>query len=326
MTHYQKNESGILVPFAPHITKRSYIEGEVGSRASMEGLYQLTVRRADGSVKQQTPWFKNLILNQGLNRLGTNGIWGICEIGTGTAAAAESQTSLAGLGGRTSNVVTAANYAQSNSPFFYSRSVTYRFSLGALDGNYTEIGVGWADGVLFSRALITPDGVNPSAITVLADEQLDVSYTLRVYPPSESDWGAGTYTISGTNYQVLGRLSYGSSLSVFGIGTTPFSPVGGFIYGGLAFSGPVGAITGGPAGYGENMSGYGDSAYVSNSYTRTSMVTAGLTAANVSGGIRSVVVFSALGYTAQYQFTPAIPKDPTKTLNLTFSCSWARRP
>ncbi len=63
------------------------------------------------------------------------------------------------------------------------------------------------------------------------------------------------------------------------------------------------------------------------SASRNSTANFGLSDGNTAGGIRSVVVQpNGFMYSCQYQFTPAIPKDDTKTLSLTFSCSWARRP
>jgi hypothetical protein len=330
MTHYHRTDSGILIPFAPHVLKRSSVEGEVTARLAMEGLYKLVVRK-NGMVKQETPWFENLILDAGLNRLGSGGGGGVCEIGTGTAAPAVSQTSLQSFVARKVGADTTTFAAQPSSPYFYTQTQKYSFAVGALNGNYTEVGVGWANSTLFSRALITPDGVNPTAITVNADEQLDVFYTCRIYPPSETDWGAGTFNITGSgSHDVIGRLSSAATNSSFassGPLTAILSPLRQNNFGMAAYTGVVGAITGVPSG--TNLGGISFNpslaTYTNNSYSRQSTLVYPL--ANANGSIRSILLSpEGLMYDSQYQFTPAIVKDSTKTLSLTFSCSWARRP
>jgi hypothetical protein len=308
--------------------KRNYIDGEVSNNATMEGLYQLTVRRADGTVRKQTPWFKNLILDQWLNRLVSGMARGVCEIGTGSAAPEATQGSLQNFAQRTTTLQANVGGAQSGSPRYYTSTWTYRFNTGTLNGNYTEVGIGWANNSLFSRALITPDGVNPEAFPVQIDESLDVSYQLRVYPPSESDWGAGTYVISGASYDIFGRLSNASTIP------SGFSEVGGGMATPLntaiamvVHNGTVGAITATPSGTGTSVStANSPAAYSNNSLTRQQTQTIPLGSGNLAGGIRAVAAYTGfLGYQVQYQFTPAIPKDATKTLNLTFQCTWARR-
>lgn len=327
MTQYRTDESGNLTPFAPHIIRRAFIEGEAKNRAMMQGLYKLTVRRADGTIRRETPWFENLILDSGLNRLGTAGAGGLCEIGTGTAAPAANQTSLQAFSARTSNMTSSTMGAQAASPYYKWHNVTFRFAVGALNGNYTEVGVGWADNQLFSRALITPNGVTPEPITVAADEQLDVAYQIRVYPYSESDFGAGTVSISGDSYDIVGRLANATSNFSSSPLLHAMYPTS-FVYPkARAFSGTLGDVTGSPSGTSSECSSTTDPAYSNNSLTKTNSATWGLTDGNV-GGVRSVITgatSSALATPYQYQFTPAIPKDATKTLTLAFTCSWSRR-
>ena len=65
---------------------------------SLQGEYRLVINRQDGS-QQDTGWFPNLILNQGLDRLGlgTNPYYSIiryAHVGSGTTAPAATQTGL----------------------------------------------------------------------------------------------------------------------------------------------------------------------------------------------------------------------------------------
>lgn len=328
MSHYRISRSGLLLPFAPHIIKRRFIEGEVGARMSMEGLYRLQVRRADGSLKRDTGWFRNIITDGGLNRLGTGAAGGTCVIGTGTATPAATDSALQNLSASTTNI---NQYQMSNSgapdyAHFWTR--TFRFALGALNGNYTEVGVGWATSSLFSRALILDGGGNPTTITVLADEQLDVIYQLRTYSPT-TDWG-GTYTIGGVSTDVVGRLSQaggtfggtGGPLS----GSLDATVISGF--GKSAYTGDIGVITGLPSGTNNSVVTAASATYSNNSLVRDTTVTGGLNEWNLSGGIRSVHLpgSTAVAHSYQYQFTPKIAKDNTKTLALTFRIGWGRRP
>lgn len=326
MTNYIKNEAGLLVPFAPAIIKRNYIEGEASHTAGMSGEYRMEVRRADGSLKHDTGWFKNLILDAGLNRLGSGGGVSGCAVGTDSTAPAATQTALVARSAWTTTRQSFTSSAAATAPYYYQVSTTWRFAIGALNGNYSEVGVGWAQDNMFSRALIVNGGGTPTPISVLADEQLDVTYRLRLYLPT-TDWG-GTYTIGGSSYTVLGR-SYAVTTNYW---ATVGDPTGAALVAvqgtnyGAAYSGGIAAITatsmsGGYAG-GSDISTH--EAYSNSSYSRTSTIGWGLNNGNAAA-FKGFTVYGTAGGT-QYEFTPAIPKDNTKTLTFRLSCSWARRP
>ena len=76
------------------ILKRKFVDVELPSGVGISGEYKLVVSDAHGNVKRETDWFPNIILDQGLNRLGTDaGIVG-AAIGTGTTVPAANQTGL----------------------------------------------------------------------------------------------------------------------------------------------------------------------------------------------------------------------------------------
>jgi hypothetical protein len=334
MTNYIKNDAGLLVPFAPAIIKRNYIEGGASHRNEMTGEYRLEVRRADGSLKQDTGWFKNLILDSGLNRIGSGVGVGGCAVGTGAAPPTVTQSGLQARSAWTITTQSNVYTAQPAAPYYYQAATTYRFALGALNGNYTEVGVGWTENDMFSRALIVNDVGAPTPLTVLSDEQLDVTYRLRMYHPT-SDWG-GTYTISGATYTVIGRSSVATSNSWTSFGAPTQQSQGltpahrGWPGGAIYYAGAISAdATGSPSGQqASNGAVYPTQiAYSNNSFSRSATLTNDLNQVNISGGIRSVQLSYPGGVTAsQYQFDPPIPKNNTRTLNLTFSTSWARRP
>lgn len=324
------SESRIIRPYSGFIipTRRFVDVGMPKTGVTMKGRYQLRVLDAYGIEKRRTPWFDNIILDSGLNRWGTGTIILGAAIGTGTATPASTDTGLQTETTYTTTTGTGAGIAAGIAPNYNNtRTFVYRTALGALNGNYSEVGVGWASGSMFSRALILDGGGSPLPITVTSSEQLDIVYQLSVYPPIV-DTGPTTITISGVNYDVTGRAlqvtATTGQVGTWSVGQGVVS-IGG-VYGSFThyYSGNIGSITSGPSG---TMAGYTSStsdSYVGNSLQRTGYHTVGLTDGNVSGGIKSCRVgWTSWGF--QYEFNNVIPKDGTKTLVLNFSSSWARR-
>lgn len=312
-----------------NILKRRYTELETALRRyEVSGEYRMVVRRIDGSIKQDTGWFENLILDSGLNRVGTGAAKSTCAIGTGTATPDAAQTSLASLSASTTNIISATQGAAASSPYYYFDTIQYRFALGDLNGNYSEVGIGWGASTLFSRALIVDSGGSPTTISVLSSEQLDVIYRLRLYVPL-SDW-ADTKVISGVSHTITGRAGLATG-NLWGSNNGILNQSAGVqccssANAGFVWNGSLGAITATPSGTSAAGVTGTNATYSNNSYQRDGTYTFGLTNANLSGGIKSLNVESrGLGY-SQYEFSPNIAKDSTKTLILNFRSSWARRP
>lgn len=323
------SESRIIRPYPGFIipTRRFVDAGMPKSAVGAAGRYQLIVRDAWGIEKRRTPWFDNLILDSGLNRWGTGTIITGAAIGTGTSTPTASDTGLQTQTHFTSTTGTGDGLAAGTSPNYNNtRTFVYRTALGALNGNYSEVGVGWASGSMFSRALILDGGGSPTTIAVASTEQLDIVYQLSVYPPLV-DTGPTTITISGVDYDVTGRAAYVTSMSgaySWAISTGPFAVTRNLVP--YAFNGSIGAITAGPAGSSTGVDGTSNSAYVNNSLSQSGAQNFGLVYGNLVGGISAVIVGWGASATFQYGISPAIPKDATKTLALNYSVSWARRP
>ena len=296
------------------------------------GRYQLIKRNAFGREIERTPWFDNIILDAGLNRVGTAQAIAGAAIGTGTSAPNASQTGLdtqvhwttttgAGWGTET---------AAGANPYNNTITYVYRTTLGALNGNYTEVGVGWASGSMFSRALIL-DGVgSPTSISVGSAEQLDIVYQLSIYPPLVDT--SNVVTISGVDYTVTGRAANVNAMnpisqtwrpSWFASKAVDIFPLANNV---ITTNGAIGAVTTLPAG---TQLAQGSSAligaYSNNSMTRSARHTYGLNDSNHTGNTRSVVACWYFA-TFQYEFNPVLPKNNTKTMTLDFSITWARRP
>ena len=302
----------------------------------VEGVYWF---RTSGKTRGviDYPVSKNLITNEGLNRLGATpsgqqGPITYCSVGTGTTTPAFTDTALVGFLASTQTASPAGTSVtnQSSSLYYAQYTFGYRFALGAVVGNVSEVGVGWMnDGTgLFSRARILNDIGVPTTITVLSDEVLDVYYGFRVYPP-ETDV-TGSITISGVPYTYILRArnvtggSFGWSAVGFVSNIWPNNESG------ATFTGAIAALTSSPTGGGETTTQASTKsliAYSNGSYQRDSVLTWALNDGNVAGGAKCLSYSGHNGGSRyQVQFTPNIPKDDTKVLTLTTRHSWARHP
>ena len=286
------------------------------------GWFKIEASRPDGTRRVLADWFPNLILNGGLDRMGANADYlNWCQVGSGSTAPVATQTALVNRIAGTNTIQGNVRGTQATAPYFGWNRLTYRFARGAAAGNLSEVGVGWAtSGSLFSRALILDGGGNPTTITVLSDEVLDVTYELRRYP--------GTVDLTGT--VVLDGVTHNWVSRAAGV-TTEWPWAGSSTMAhdwAQSFNGDIGAVTASlPSGISGNIT-VTPLAYSSGSYTRAATVSAGLNDSNLSGGIRSIAIRGAPGGSGRYQiqFDPAIPKDNTKVLTLTIQHTWARRP
>jgi hypothetical protein len=295
--------------------------------AGLKGRYQLTVRRPDGSVRLQTPWFDNLILTQGLNRLGTAGVASHCHVGSGSTAPLVTDSGMQTFIAATSTKQSTLDGQQNSAPYYGWHRRTFRFAAGVAAGNVSEVGIGWgaSGAVLISRALVRDVSNNPMTITILPGEVLDVSYELRIYPPAETNFNV---TISGVTYACVMRAAdvLGSSWAQVGLLMDNGAFYGGIGTSGVyAYAGPLGAVTATPSGSQSGASSSSVNAYSNNSNQRVADLTFGLNNGNVSGGIGALSV-SWYGLGAyQFSFDPKIPKDNTKMLVLKFALSWTTK-
>lgn len=278
--------------------------------------------------------FENLILDSGLNRLGTGSVIDGACVGTGTTAPENSQTALENLLRVTSTQQSRVELAGSTTaPYYAEWRIVYRFAAGTAAGNLSEVGLGWGAnagantmGGLWCRALIKDSEGNPTTITVLADEVLDVVYTLQAHPPTSDI--TGTFNLSGVAYQYTLRPAfvnnrwYPSGWEVGRIVDGIFSISAG------GFTGGIGGVTSGPSGaYGFGVA-LTKQTYVNDSKQCVFNVTADLNASNLAGGIRSMQ-FDLAGNCWQAEFSKVsdggtIPKNSTNVLTFPFWVSWDR--
>jgi hypothetical protein len=311
----------------------------IPAKVGLEGRFTLTVTDEEGRVKARRE-FKNLITNLGLNGIGTNGsMWtSVICLGTGTTDPQETDTALSG----TIYSIALPYNALYGPPYHGNVTSSPRYSWsrwtvqtpkGAAQGTWTEIGVGRSSSALWSRELILDAIGNPTSLVVTAIDYLTLEYELRVYY-NETDV-TGTQVISGISYdftaRLLGqddalaaRMVIGSWMNAASIGGRAGLKV---------YNGALNAIMIAPGGaVAETGRFYTVASYINNSYTKINSYPLLEADGNLAGGVAVAVPMIIGDYfdggAAPYKisFSPAYPKDATKTGSLSFSFTWARRP
>lgn len=302
------------------------MKNSVGISSGLAGRYRIVAVKPDGSERVLAEWFKNLITDVGLDSIGNISITHIsaCVVGSGSTTPSNADSALVAQIASTTTINSAPSGSQASPPYYGWHQFTFRFSAGIAAGNLAEVGIKCSNGNLFSRALIL-DGVgDPTTITVLSDEVLDVTYEIRVYPLLTDT--TGTVSIGGDSYDYTARAAFVTAGYL-----TPQSYLPGGCGGGSVsintYSGAINAaITGGPAGTSGASTGNSLASYTPGSYHRDTTFTFGLNDSNV-GGVMSV--FVPLGYgqvfgAVQIEYDPVIPKDNTKVMSLAYRHTWAR--
>lgn len=305
-------------------------------------VLKLVVRKANtDEIVRETPEFHNLVLTTGLERMSRNTWIDRCCVGTGNSQPVASQVALDSFLASTTNRASGANdtggIQVTNAPFYWFGRRTWRFAVGTATGNISEVGLGWGDTNLWNRALVKDTEGNPTTITVLADEYLDVISEVRVYPKETTGSfnlvdknGAlisshtyvarprfNSYTSGGARWHasvVLYAENGRTDREVFGIGIgeIPTSPTGFMNIGfatrelnHLALSNGLKAskvISSSEANIGNHKS------FSSNLY--------GL----MCGGTYNFLTKDSCGY--NWEVDPPIPKDAETILTYSFSLTW----
>ena len=150
-------------------------------------VLKLVVRKADtDEIVRETPEFCNLVLTTGLARMAV-GTWiDRCCVGTGNGTPVASQVALDSFLASTTSTAEgqsdAGGIQVTKEPYYWFGRRTWRFAVGMATGNISEVGLGWGNSNLWNKALVKDTAGNPTSITVLADEYLDVISEVRVYP------------------------------------------------------------------------------------------------------------------------------------------------
>ena len=302
------------------------LEQKVGAR------FKLVVKKADETVSKETGWFDNLVLDSGLARMSVGRWIDRCCVGSGNDTPVPSQTTLSSfVASTTTSQNEFATIQTTTAPFYRSYTLTWRFGLGVAAGNISEVGLGWTNTNLWNRTLVKDAEGNPTTITILSDEYLDVVSEIREYPQQSL---AGSFNLLDKNGGIISTHTYigypvmRNVVKSFGAISLTNSTANGayatYIHAGSITSNPTTTDIGSPAAsIGSNPPTYSGN-------TLTQIYTIGLNEANfaqkgffISYANGSIMAGqNASGY--KLEINPPITKTTTQTMTYTFNLSWDR--
>lgn len=288
------------------------------------GRYRLLIGQPSQAPRIDTGWFDNLVLDSGLNRIGSGNWFTHCQVGTNNTPPQVTNTALAGLFATSTTITESVGGAQGSEPYYGYLRKRFSFTQGTFaNTNLSEVGVGWDTG-LFSRALTVDAEGNPTTITVLSNEGLDVLYEIRLYPPLTDQ--TSEITVGSTTYTLTARAANVTSSS----STVGWAPSGGqalqsspsnapFVYDGL-----IGAITTSPSGNSAVSASRSTSSYSNNSLQVAMSANWALTAGNFAAGIKSLLFYTTGVGAWQIGIDPPITKTSLDALTMYFQVAWSR--
>lgn len=315
----------------------------------MAGEFRCVVKRADGSTKIDTGYQKNLILNQGLDFFGGgNGgdMMGYCVIGSGNSQPVYTQnkldTAITGVSG--ANFSTKYDYDAARDGNLYKTNRVKKYSFSGLNNvNVSELGLAstYSNATTYflcTRALIKDSLGNPTTITVLSGEILEIYYKLWiVYDVTDK---TGTLNLldgvgGSTAYNYIARLAGVGGTNIGGSAQYGNNTVGLTLSEGAGNNshsvgnGGIGAITGAPTGTESvyiSSSSVSTATYISGSYKR--QITWSLSISQANFAIRSAIFYTKMGFW-QIRFGSVandspITKTNTQTLSIPVEFSWGR--
>jgi hypothetical protein len=286
-------------------------------------LFKLIVRKqSDNSIARESEFFHNIVLDTGLARMSA-GTWiDRCCVGSGNSVPVATQTALDNFRASTTNQnTTSTSVNTSTTPYYFSAKVTWRFPVGAATGNISEVGMGWSDANLWNRALVKDIGGNPTTITVLSDEYLDVVSEIRLYPELST---SGTFNLLDKSGAIINSISFAASpyIGSAAISFSKVSALGLQIYSGTK-NDAVNSIP--------NYPDLGAAGSLSVTYpTTTSMQVIATCAIGVATGTHQSLYFRPSGIVMngqggyKFQLSPTITKNASQSMTYTILLSWGR--
>lgn len=173
-----------------------------------KGRFNIVIRNADGSVKQDYGWQDNLITDEGMNLLSyvtqttnkgtqrephSSSIFGQLAVGSGTIEPSitdKALTQLEAFSIRQDNWNIVQETFSDTRPNILKETYTTKYIFNSINNkNITELGLVWvndatltrADYCLYTHALIRDKQNHISSITVLQGEILEVNYAMDCY-------------------------------------------------------------------------------------------------------------------------------------------------
>ena len=290
-------------------------------------LFKCVVHKGDGVPTKETGWFHNLVLDSGLDQM-SKGTWidRVC-VGSGNSKPTVDQVRLDNFVASTTNVLAYGNTSSNVEPYFYGNKRTYRYGEGAAKGNLTEIGLGWADDKMWNRTLIKDINGDPTTLTILEDEYLDVLIEVRVYLKSS---GSGAFRLLDKVGGVISEHTYKMQPDMVNSSQNKFNRVsmgtdnnGNFIWiSGKGFGTPTNPVRE------DSLGAYARGITYPNTRTVVGTWDAALTANNFAHKSFSIGIDGLCdsGYYNGYsvEIDPPITKKNTQVMRYSFSLSWER--
>lgn len=301
--------------------------------------FQCRVYKADGTLARESAKFNNIVLNQGLDLMSSQQWSNYCAVGTGNSTPTATQTGLDALQAYTNTEGTTRGttqfYDDPVAPYFVETK-SYAFAAGTFNNiNLQEISIGRITNEVFvawNRALIRDVNGDPTTLTILADEILEVIAEVHYYPDITKRTTVidvfdklnlvGQYTIT-TQPRQLADVNAMYAFSIIEpctyrsegllLSTSGWSED---MYTSIDYSRTFYRLDG----YGYTYTKVIDP-YVAGSYTRTHHITLPINHANGSLGL--IQICSTLGW-QQYKIEPPLVKTNVQTLTLSFTYSWGR--
>lgn len=179
-----------------------------GVQMGVGAIFELVVRKADThEIVRRTPRFKNIVLDSGIARMFVGSYLTRCCVGTGSSTPVATQTQLDNFLASTTAGHGGIDYGRNikTLPYYAWARFTYRFAAGTINNNISEVGLGWANNALWNRALIKDAQGQPTTITVMADEYLDVICEVRNYLTADF---SGSFNLLDKHGAVVSTHSY----------------------------------------------------------------------------------------------------------------------
>ena len=292
--------------------------------SELSGQYQITVYTKDG-IKFRSKWFDNIVTDAGLNQIGIGNFLTHCYVGSGNSTPIPTQSSLDNqVGSSTTEIFSQSAGASPTPPYHGYRNVSFRFAIGSVTGNLSEVGIGWID-ALFSRALIVDDFGLPTTITVLENEGLVVTYLIRNYVPIADNSFMAIIADEVRNCTMrVSNATSGSTTTGWGFEGTPVRVRTG-VPSIIAYDGDLGTIFQQPSGAFAVCTSTGNADYINNSYERGFSASWTQNVANFTNGIKSFFLPSVGLGAYQFSVDPPIMKNISRMLTMSFKIQWSRR-
>lgn len=291
---------------------------QLNIKLGLSGHFKLEAVGKDGS-KRFLAEFTNLITDNGLDLLASetqaNAALIAC-VGSGNTAPSVADTALDSLIASVSSLATGGSTGQGIDTVerYTVMTKTYLFGLGAAAGNISEVGVGRGENNLFSRSLVKDEQGNPTTITVLANEYLTVTYTLKIKQPvSDTSFSVSGYSCVLRPASVNNTIYWGGGGMALATGSSDRS---------AATTGSLTAITSNPSFTSANraISATND-AYTNGTFTRTGSLLWSTGQSNFSITV-FVLNFGCCAF--QMSVDPPINKQNTDELTIGVTIQWGR--